>query len=87
MVARGEIGLLIVEIGLNETPYVSEAGFHTAVWAIILCTIIGPVMVGLLVKYKGQEIGEGKWGIQPMSQSQSGGSDSSTTADGMKEPV
>jgi hypothetical protein len=36
MVARGEIGLLIVEIGYNNTPYVSADGFITAIWAILL---------------------------------------------------
>lgn len=64
MVARGEIGLLIIEIGYNSTPYVSEEGFITGVWAILLNTIIGPVTVGLLVKFYGKRIGEGKWGLQ-----------------------
>ncbi|OQD87760.1 hypothetical protein PENANT_c005G08248 [Penicillium antarcticum] len=44
MVARGEIGLLIIEIGYNETPYVTEEGFITAIWAILLNTIVGPVV-------------------------------------------
>lgn len=64
MVARGEIGLLIIEIGYNETSYVSQAGFITGVWAILLNTIIGPVAVGLLVKYCGKRVGEGEWGLQ-----------------------
>lgn len=64
MVARGEIGLLIIEIGYNSTPYVSEEGFITGVWAILLNTIIGPVSVGLLVKFYGKRVGEGKWGLQ-----------------------
>lgn len=64
MVARGEIGLLIVEIGYNSTPYVSDAGFYTAVWAILLNTIIGPMVVGILIKFRGKEIGTGHWGIQ-----------------------
>ncbi|KAL4802509.1 Cation/H+ exchanger [Aspergillus unguis] len=64
MVARGEIGLLIIEIGYNETSYVSEEGFITGVWAILLNTIIGPVTVGLLVKFYGKRIGEGAWGLQ-----------------------
>lgn len=63
MVARGEIGLLIVEIGYNNTPYVSEAGFLTAIWAILLNTILGPIAVGLLVKRKGAAIGKGEWGL------------------------
>ncbi|KAF4760079.1 hypothetical protein N7455_003534 [Penicillium solitum] len=64
MVARGEIGLLIIEIGHNETPYVSDEGFITGVWAILLNTIIGPVTVGLLVRFYAQEIEEGEWGVQ-----------------------
>lgn len=64
MVARGEIGLLIVQIGYNETSYVSEDGFLTAIWAILLNTIIGPITVGLLVKYYGKTIGDSSWGVQ-----------------------
>ncbi|KAL3476293.1 Cation/H+ exchanger [Aspergillus californicus] len=64
MVARGEIGLLIIEIGYNETSYVTEEGFITGVWAILLNTIIGPATVGILVKYFGKLIGEGEWGLQ-----------------------
>lgn len=64
MVARGEIGLLIVEVGYNETSYVSEDAFITAVWAILLNTVLGPVTVGLLVKFHGKEIGKGEWGLQ-----------------------
>lgn len=68
MVARGEIGLLIVEIGYNSTPYVSDAGFYTAVWAILLNTIIGPMVVGLLIKFRGKAIGNGHWGIQDIGE-------------------
>lgn len=64
MVARGEIGLLIIEVGYNETNYVSQDGFITAVWAILLNTIIGPITVGYLVKFFGKKIGTGKWGLQ-----------------------
>lgn len=65
MVARGEIGLLIVEIGYNNTPYVSQQGFITAIWAILLNTIIEPVCVGVAVKYRGAKIGKGPWGLVP----------------------
>lgn len=65
MVARGEIGLLIVEIGYNNTPYVSSEGFITAIWAILLNTIIGPILVGVLIKSKGDAIGKGPWGLVP----------------------
>jgi len=65
MVARGEIGLLIVEIGYNNTQYVSQAGFLTAIWAILLNTILGPIGVGLLISRKGEAIGRGAWGLVP----------------------
>ncbi|KAL4969630.1 cation:proton antiporter [Aspergillus stella-maris] len=65
MVARGEIGLLIIEIGYNQTSYVSEDGFITGVWAILLNTIIGPAVVGILVKFCGGRIAGGEdWGLQ-----------------------
>lgn len=67
MVARGEIGLLIIEIGHNETPYVSDEGFITGVWAILLNTIIGPITVGILARNFGKQIGDGKWGIQELA--------------------
>lgn len=67
MVARGEIGLLIIEIGHNETPYVSDEGFYTGVWAILLNTIIGPVSVGLLVRFYAHELKGGDWGVQRTS--------------------
>jgi Kef-type K+ transport system membrane component KefB len=65
MVARGEIGLLIVEIGYNNTSYVSSDGFITAIWAILLNTIIGPLFVGFLIRSKGDAIGTGPWGLVP----------------------
>jgi hypothetical protein len=64
MVARGEIGLLIIEIGYNTTPYVSKEGFITGVWAILLNTIIGPMTVGLLVKFHASKLKGGEWGLQ-----------------------
>lgn len=71
MVARGEIGLLIIEIGHNETPYVSDEGFITAVWAILLNTIIGPVTVGFMARFHADRIGEGDWGLQELTTSPS----------------
>lgn len=56
--------MLIVEIGYNETTYVSTEGFITAVWAILLNTIVGPVTVGYLVKFYGKQIGKSAWGLQ-----------------------
>lgn len=65
MVARGEIGLLIIQIGLNETPYLGRKAFVIAVWAIVLNTIIGPVSAGFLIKSVGPKIAEHpRWGTQ-----------------------
>lgn len=65
MVARGEIGLLIIQIGLNETPFLTRKAFVVGVWAIVLNTIIGPVSVGVLLKKVGDQIATDKtWGIQ-----------------------
>ncbi|KAK4666647.1 hypothetical protein QC763_302170 [Podospora pseudopauciseta] len=65
MVARGEIGLLIIQIGLNETPFLTRKAFVVGVWAIVLNTIIGPVSVGVLLEKVGDQIATDKtWGIQ-----------------------
>ncbi|KAB5582883.1 Cation/H+ exchanger [Coniochaeta sp. 2T2.1] len=73
MVARGEIGLLIIQIGLNETPYLGRKAFVIAVWAIVLNTIIGPVSAGLLIKKFGVKIAEHpRWGAQPVDGKQGG---------------
>lgn len=65
MVARGEIGLLIIQLGLNDTDFLSEEAFLVAVWAIVLNTIIGPVSVTLLLKKSEKAIsGDPQWGIQ-----------------------
>ncbi|AEO70732.1 uncharacterized protein THITE_2132174 [Thermothielavioides terrestris NRRL 8126] len=65
MVARGEIGLVIIQIGLNETPFLSQEAFIIGVWAIVLNTIIGPVLVGVLLNRAGASIAENPcWGVQ-----------------------
>ncbi|GAB1318440.1 Cation/H+ exchanger domain-containing protein [Madurella fahalii] len=84
MVARGEIGLLIIQIGLNGTPFLTRKGFAIGVWAIVLNTIIGPVMVGILLKRVGTRIADDtQWGVQgkgdsdldcPAAAGQAGGS-------------
>lgn len=44
----------------------SEEAFITGVWAILLNTIIGPVVVGILVRVFGKQIGESEWGVQEL---------------------
>lgn len=82
MVARGEIGFLISSVA--EANEVFGAGGNTeeflvVTWAILLCTLIGPITVGLLVKRvkrlqqaerkkaSGQEDPLGIWGVLPPS--------------------
>jgi Kef-type K+ transport system membrane component KefB len=82
MVARGEIGFLISSVA--EANEVFGAGGNTeeflvVTWAILLCTLIGPITVGLLVKRvkrlqqaerkkaNGQEDPLGIWGVLPPS--------------------
>lgn len=82
MVARGEIGFLISSVA--EANEVFGAGGNTeeflvVTWAILLCTLIGPITVGLLVKRvkrlqeaerkkaNGQDDPLGIWGVLPTS--------------------
>lgn len=57
--------MLIIQVGLNETPFLSEPAFVTAAWAIILNTVIGPVSVGLLLGRQRLAIyNDETWGVQ-----------------------
>ncbi|EIN12653.1 hypothetical protein PUNSTDRAFT_60904 [Punctularia strigosozonata HHB-11173 SS5] len=49
LVARGEIGFLIINIASQQSLVSSEA-FNVAVWAITLNTIVGPATVGILLR-------------------------------------
>ncbi|RSH90439.1 Hsp70 ATPase ssc1 [Saitozyma podzolica] len=62
MIARGEIGLLISQIAYHTTsPLLVEDEFLIITWAIVICTIVGPVGVGWAVKRWGRKILEGGW--------------------------
>lgn len=62
MVARGEIGFLIASLsqssgtltlqqnGVTVESSTGEDVFLVIVWAVMLCTIIGPVTVGITVR-------------------------------------
>ena len=53
MVARGEIGFLISSLAQSNSIFgEGDANplFLLVIWAIMLCTILGPVIVGLTVK-------------------------------------
>lgn len=62
MVARGEIGFLIASLaqssgtlavmvdGAVQTGFGQEDVFLVIIWAVVLCTIVGPIAVGILVR-------------------------------------
>ena len=63
MISRGEIGFLIAStaesrgVFSSSTPSMKRAEgeessevYLIVVWAVVLCTILGPVLTGLLVK-------------------------------------
>lgn len=51
MVARGEISLLILNLAREASPdLMPDDLFYIAIWATLLCTIAGPLTVGVIVK-------------------------------------
>jgi Kef-type K+ transport system membrane component KefB len=82
MVSRGEIGFLISSVAEANEVF-GEGGntepFLIVTWAILLCTLIGPITMGLLVKRvnrlqqaerqkaNGHEDPLGIWGVRPPS--------------------
>ncbi|GJJ13228.1 hypothetical protein Clacol_007479 [Clathrus columnatus] len=51
MVARGEIGFLISSLAASQGQFGDEDEFYLiALWAIVICTILGPLCVGLFVR-------------------------------------
>lgn len=68
MVARGEIGILIAQVAYNSGQGSSNAllgteAYLVSVWAIALCTIIGPLAVGFLAKHYAKRISDCQhWG-------------------------
>ncbi|KAJ9492820.1 hypothetical protein VN97_g461 [Penicillium thymicola] len=56
MVARGEVGYLIASIAESQGIFSSEPSegpseiYLVVIWAISLCTLIGPILVGALVR-------------------------------------
>lgn len=54
MVARGEIGFLISAIAESSSLFDQEVGgdqiYLVVTWAILLCTITGPISVGMMAR-------------------------------------
>jgi hypothetical protein len=66
MIARGEIGLLIAQIareGDTSTGngLLDNEAFLVAIWAILLCTLLGPIGVGFIVTRWKNKIVHGAW--------------------------
>ena len=64
MVSRGEIGLLIAQLarGDSQSPgLLGDEAFLLCIWAILLCTLVGPIGVGAVVKRWGPRVTSGIW--------------------------
>ncbi|KAI0637600.1 hypothetical protein C8Q77DRAFT_1214666 [Trametes polyzona] len=71
MVARGEIGLLIAQLARGgsehapapggEAGVLSEEPFLLCIWAILLCTLVGPIALGYFVRRWGPRLNSGIW--------------------------
>ncbi|KAL5611487.1 hypothetical protein BROUX41_000914 [Berkeleyomyces rouxiae] len=64
MVARGEIGLLTIQIGHNHTDFLSREAFIVAIWANMLNTMIGPLCVGqVMQRFRSSLARDPRWGL------------------------
>jgi Kef-type K+ transport system membrane component KefB len=62
MIARGEIGLLISNIAYTQNGPLQQESFLVCIWAILICTVIGPIGVGILARRRHPHIMAGHWG-------------------------
>ncbi|KAI0755464.1 hypothetical protein BC629DRAFT_1684279 [Irpex lacteus] len=63
MVSRGEIGLLVVQIAHDpQSSLLGDDTYLIAVWSILLCTLVGPIGVGIVVRRWGKWLQRGIWG-------------------------
>lgn len=73
LVARGEIGILIAQVAhaKNQEQQQQPGGLRilslepylVSLWAILLCTIVGPVAVGWIGTHRAAQICQGSWGV------------------------
>ncbi|CDZ97715.1 Predicted K /H-antiporter [Phaffia rhodozyma] len=61
MVPRGEIGVLIAQVGYNKSKILGNDAFLVVLWGIALATIIGPIAIGFIVKRMGHKVAHGRW--------------------------
>jgi hypothetical protein len=73
MVARGEVGYLIASIAESQGIFSTESSegpsetYLVVIWAITLCTLVGPLMVGTLVRrVKKLQMSRGSQGSDPL---------------------
>ncbi|KAK4056447.1 hypothetical protein OIO90_002590 [Microbotryomycetes sp. JL221] len=63
MVARGEIGVLILQVAHNSSGQeriLGDEAYLVGLWAVTLCTIVGPVVFAVIVKRFGLSIVDGE---------------------------
>jgi hypothetical protein len=63
MTTRGEIGFLIAAIAQSTGILMPEEVYLVVVWAIVLCTLVGPIGMGLIVR-KVKKVKKATGGIQ-----------------------
>ena len=72
MVARGEIGYLIASLAESQGIFGGTFGaseiYLVVIWAISICTLVGPIAVGSLVKRvnKLQRLRDNEGGLDPL---------------------
>lgn len=47
----------------SSSPTLGEPAYISGIWAVAICTILGPVAFGVLIKHYGERIKTGTWGI------------------------
>jgi hypothetical protein len=65
MTTRGEIGFLIAAVAQSAGVISPEEIYLVIIWGILLCTLMGPIGVGIIVrriKRLGRENVLGGWG-------------------------
>jgi len=73
MVARGEVGYLIASLAQSQGMFSQGSSSETSdiyliiIWAISICTLVGPICVGTLVKrMKRLQNDRGNSGLDPL---------------------
>lgn len=57
--------VLVLQVAYNSPgDLLGEEAYLVALWAVALCTIVGPIAFSALVRRYGERIVRGKWGLQ-----------------------